>query len=75
MTDFIVMLILVVLSPAILILTFIFWLIVGGLTNFLFDAIYPSDPPYCDIDPLCHEAFVWDKEGNGWIGNTLVIDK
>ena len=29
--------------------------------------------PSCNIDPLCHPSFAWDKNGNGWIGNNLVI--
>jgi len=29
--------------------------------------------PFCDIDPRCHIAFVWDKDGNGWIGDHLVL--
>lgn len=28
--------------------------------------------PQCDIDPRCHPAFAWDKEGRGWIGGYLV---
>jgi hypothetical protein len=28
---------------------------------------------FCDIDPRCHFAFAWDKDGNGWIGNHLVL--
>lgn len=29
--------------------------------------------PYCDIDPRCHIAFTRDKDGNGWVGNHLVL--
>lgn len=33
--------------------------------------VYPS----CDIDPACHTNFAWDKYGNGWIGDVLVISR
>ena len=39
-----------------------------GLFNEIINPVYP----HCDIDPLCHPGFVWDKEGNGWIGNCMV---
>ena len=74
MSDYIYMLILVILSPAVFIVTFIFWMIVGEAAGLLLEIFSPSDGPSCDIDPLCHESFVWDKNGKGWIGDTLVID-
>lgn len=32
-----------------------------------------ENPPFCDIDPRCHSAFAWDKDGGGWIGDVCVF--
>lgn len=63
----------IILSPAVIIITIVFWKVVGHLLNMLLDKIYPPDAPYCDIDPRCHQAFVWRSDGTGWIGNIRVI--
>lgn len=31
--------------------------------------------PFCNIDPLCHPNFVWNKDMNGWIGDCRVIQR
>ena len=51
---------------------FIFMWIVGAIFNWADKKLNPRYP-YCDIDPRCHIEFAWDENGNGWIGNHLVV--
>lgn len=51
---------------------FLLLLIVGNILEWADKKMNPRYP-YCDIDPRCHIAFAWDKDGNGWIGNHLVV--
>lgn len=48
------------------------WLLLV-LCNAVIGFLTPVRPPYCDIDPRCHPALAWDREGNGWIGNVLAV--
>ena len=51
---------------------FFFALLGAGILWEKYDAwknpVYPS----CDINPLCHPAFVLDKDGGGWIGKVRI---
>jgi hypothetical protein len=67
MMDIVLMLLVVILSPAILIITLGFWSMVGAIIS----RFETSPPLYCDIDPLCHPAFIW-KGGDGWIRDQKV---
>ena len=51
---------------------FLLLLIIGNVWNWIDKKLHPSYP-FCDIDPRCHIAFAWDKDGNGWIGDHLVV--
>ena len=62
-----------VMSPVIILGTLVFWALLTNLFGSILHFIFPPDPPYCDINPRCHIAFAWDKQGRGWIGNHCVI--
>lgn len=64
----------VVFSPVFILAVIMFWALVIHLIGRVYDMFHPPPPPYCDIDPRCHGAFAFDKDGNGWIGNVCVID-
>ena len=51
---------------------FVLLLIVGNIWEWADKKLHPRCQ-FCDIDPRCHIAFAWDKSGNGWIGNHLVV--
>lgn len=51
---------------------FVLLLVVGNIAEWVETKLNPRYP-HCDIDPRCHVAFVWDKDGNGWIGEHLVV--
>ena len=63
----------VLIAPALLIGTLILWWMIGVILEKVIRGLFPDPPPYCDIDPMCHPAFVWHKDGSGWIGNICVI--
>lgn len=44
---------------------------IGFAIGWIDNKLHPRYPS-CDIDPLVHPAFVFDKDGNGWIGNVKV---
>lgn len=57
----------------------LFWVIVAAwLAIFVMalewfeDRTISDRLPSCDIDPRCHPAFVWRKDGKGQIGNTTI---
>lgn len=64
----------ILMFPAILLVVLGFWALVGHICDRIYLRYYPGPAPYCDIDPLCHSAFVWDQDrkGYGWIGDVSV---
>ena len=55
-----------------LIVLYILFLAIEDVWNWIDKKLHPRYP-FCDIDPRCHIAFAWDKDGNGWIGDHLVV--
>lgn len=43
-----------------------------ALGDIVYRRLNPPPPPFCDVDPRCHPAFAWGKDGRGWIGNVSV---
>lgn len=51
-------------------------IVIGGflmMLGMLFDLFAEKELQHCDIDPRCHPAFAWAKDGTGWIGNMQVL--
>lgn len=63
----------VLIVELVIILTFGGLCLIGAICEYIDKKLNPRYP-YCDIDPLCHPAFAWDTEGNGWIGKCKVIE-
>ena len=74
MYSILIMIAFVILSPGLIIITILFWTLVGNLVDILLGKINPPAPPYCDIDPRCHIAFMWHQDGTGWVRDIKVID-
>jgi len=51
---------------------FVLFLIIGNILCWVGKKLNPHYP-FCDIDSRCHIGFAWDKNGNGWIGNHMVV--
>lgn len=60
--------------PALLIGTLTVLFMIAGILVWIDKKINPQYP-FCDIDPKCHIAFIWDKDGVGWIGHHKVIGR
>lgn len=45
--------------------------IIASITVWIDSKLNPIYP-HCNIDPLCHPNFIWDKDMNGWIGDCMV---
>lgn len=50
---------------------FILLVLLMNLVDF-FDKKLNPHYPMCDIDPRCHPAFCFDKNGDAWIGSVKV---
>ena len=68
--DYVIMFLLVLFSPVLILLVIGFWMAFGHIVDRI---LSKPEPPYCDIDPRCHPAFVWLEDGTGWIGRIKVI--
>lgn len=64
----------VFMSPVIIVGTYVFWMTVGCILENGMRRLFPDPPPYCDIDPRCHSAFVFAADGSGWIGGICVMN-
>lgn len=67
------MLLIPLLAGPITILAYAVTLAFIGALDSLTNRINPPAPPFCNIDPLCHPAFLWAKDGSGWIGPVCVF--
>lgn len=72
-TYLIVLALIVLLSPIWWMLLFAWVFFLLGLLEWASGKLFPPAPPHCDIDPRCHQAFAWAKDGSGWIGSVRVI--
>ncbi len=62
-------------APPAILLSLLFWTLVGEAMEKVYEVLYPQELPSCDINPRCHPRFAWGSDGNGWIGNIIVIKK
>lgn len=62
----------ILIIDSVIISLFILLFVLGYLAKRIDKRLNPHYPQ-CDIDPRCSPLFVWDENGNGWIGEYLVV--